>query len=168
MKRAQLKEISQVDAFKPIEKKGNRFYVCKSRRKFIIKIMLFLKGMIKWLHMLLWLCTTSLEPSLIYPHGHICPEFHSTWQWHMDLITGKMIRNDRRLRLDLVLKKLLQEDPSKNMTPVRMFYFLMTWENKVRPWQIHFLEKGETAKWVKQLHKDFPFVRWPKQADKAE
>lgn len=51
MKRAQLKEISQVDAFKLIEKKkmkGNRFYnVCKSRRKFIIKKMLFLKGMIK-------------------------------------------------------------------------------------------------------------------------
>lgn len=47
MKRAQLKEISQVDAFKLIEKKGNRFYVCKSGRKFIIKIMLFLKGMIK-------------------------------------------------------------------------------------------------------------------------
>lgn len=154
MKRAQLKEISQVYAFKLIEKKmkGNRFYnVCKSGRKFIIKKVLFLKGMIKWLHMLLWICITSLKPSLIYPHGHICPKFHSTWQWHMDLITGKTIRNYRWLRLDLVLKKLLQEEPSKNMTPVRMFCFLMTWENKVRPWQIHFLEKGETAKWVNYI-----------------
>lgn len=131
MKRAQLKEISQVDAFKLIEKKkSNRFYVCKSGRKFIIKIMLFLKGMIKWLHMLLWLCTTSLEPSLIYPHGHICPKFHSTWQWHMDLITGKMIRNDRRLRLDLVLKSYYKKIHPKTWLLSECFIFW--WLEKIK------------------------------------
>lgn len=127
--------------------------------------MLFLKGMIKWLHMLLWIYATSLEPCLIYPHGHICPKFHSTWQWHMDLITGKTIRNDRRLRLDLVFKKVTTRSAIQKHDSCQDVCFLMTWENKVRPWQIHFLEKGEIAKWVKQLHKDFPFLRWPKQAE---